>query len=94
MSIPQDEPWSETPFVPTNSVSTPPDFELEPLEDEVYSIIPATFDPDHCGPFVLSVTSDSEVRLTRDVGRGADKPAGAGAAAGGFGGGFARFVRK
>jgi len=31
----EDEPWSETPFVPTHSVSTPVNFELPPLEDEV-----------------------------------------------------------
>lgn len=63
------EPWSETPFVPMHSVCTPTGFELEPLEDEVYTIIPATFEPGKTGPFYLSVVSDSEFALHRDTGK-------------------------
>jgi len=87
----EDEPWSETPFVPTHSVSTPVNFELPPLEDEVYSIIPATFDADKLGPFVLSVTADSEVHLSRDTGK-VEKPAVK--VAGGMGAFAGRFARK
>ena len=54
------QPWSETPFVPTHSVGTPQGFELEPLEDEVYTIIPATYEPGKTGPFFLSVVSEGE----------------------------------
>jgi len=66
----EGEPWSESPFVPMNLVSTPTNFELEPLEDEVYSIIPATFEPGKHGPFFLSVSSESEFTLQRDHGQG------------------------
>ena len=57
------KPWSETPFVPMNSVSTPSNFVLEPLEDEVYSIIPATFEAGKKGPFFLSVVADCDFSL-------------------------------
>ena len=57
------KPWSETPFVPMNSVSTPNGFVLEPLEDEVYSIIPSTFEPQKTGPFFLSVVADCDFSL-------------------------------
>ena len=69
-------PWSETPFVPMNSVSTPPNFELEVLEDEVYTIIPATFEPAKKGPFFLSVVSDKDFTLQRDSDKSGSSGAG------------------
>lgn len=62
----EGEPWSETPFVPMHAVSTPLNFELEPLDDEVYTIIPTTFEPGNTGPFILSVVADSDFTLQRD----------------------------
>jgi hypothetical protein len=69
----EGEPWSETAFVPANSVSTPAEFELPPLDNEVYTITPCTFEPGKVGPFVLSVTADAEVIVTRDSGGGYDR---------------------
>ena len=63
------QPWSETPFLPTNMVSTPLGFELEPLEDEVYTIIPATYEPGKTGSFFLSVTSERDFTLVKDSGK-------------------------
>ena len=49
----------ESAFVPMHSVRTPVDFCIEPLpEDDVYSIIPATFEPGKTGPFFLSVSAE------------------------------------
>jgi hypothetical protein len=50
-------------------VATPQNFYLEPLDDEVYTIIPATFEPEKHGAFFLSVASDSEFTLQRESGR-------------------------
>ena len=49
-----------------NAVSTPQNFYLDPLpEDEVYTIVPATFDPGHHGPFFVTVSSDVEYVFTK-----------------------------
>jgi len=65
----EGKPWTESSFVPMNTVSTPKDFYLEPLPDEeVYTIMPAIFEPQHRGPFMLSVTTDVEFQLKRDRG--------------------------
>jgi len=81
----EGEPWTETPFVPTHSVSTPPGFELPPMDGEVFTIIPTTFEPGKCGPFVISVTADVNFTLAKDAGRSAEAPA-TKPKAGGFGG--------
>jgi len=65
----EGKPWTESSFVPMNSVATPKNFYLEPLPDEeVYTIMPAIFEPKHEGPFMLSVTTDVEFQLKRDRG--------------------------
>ena len=62
-------PWNESAFVPMHSVSTPQNFYLEPLMDEeVYCIMPAIFEPKHTGPFMLSVTTDVDFQLKKDRG--------------------------
>ena len=58
-------------FVPDREVSTPSDFTLEPLdEEEDYIVLCTTFTEGQLGNFVLSVSADCEVALTRgDAGR-------------------------
>ena len=57
----EGKPWTESAFVPLHSVSTPRDFFLDPLpNDEVYTIMPAIFEPKHQGSFMISVTTDVE----------------------------------
>lgn len=56
----------EGPFVPDREISTPSDFTLEPLDDEEdYIILCTTFMEEQLGNFVLSVSADCEVALTR-----------------------------
>lgn len=65
----EGKPWTESAFVPMHSVSTPRNFYLEPLPDEeVYTIMPAIFEPKHEGSFMLSVSTDVEFQLKRDRG--------------------------
>ena len=62
------KPWGESAFVPMSTVSTPTNFYLEPLaNDEVYTIMPATFEPGKTGSFFLSVVADCEFALKRDA---------------------------
>ena len=66
------KPWGESAFVPMSSVSTPTNFYLEPLTDDgsgndVYTIMPATFEPGKVGSFFLSVVADCEFVLKRDT---------------------------
>lgn len=58
-------------FVPDREVSTAADFALEPLdEEEDYIVLCTTFMEGQLGNFVLSVSADCEVALTRgDAGR-------------------------
>jgi hypothetical protein len=53
-------------------VATPAGFTLESSGsgDDVFTIMPATFEPGKKGPFHLSVVCDAEFRLTRDRGGG------------------------
>jgi hypothetical protein len=55
-----------------NRVATPTGFTLESSGsgDDVFTIMPATFEPGKKGPFHLSVVCDAEFRLTRDRGGG------------------------
>lgn len=49
-------------------VSTPAQFKLQPLpEDEVYVIMPATFESGKKGGFFLSVVTDADFSLRKDV---------------------------
>ncbi|GMH62713.1 hypothetical protein TrST_g11300 [Triparma strigata] len=58
------KPWNESSFVPLNSVSTPDNFVLPPLpDDEVYTIMPCTFDAGKKGNFFLSVVSEGSFEL-------------------------------
>ena len=58
-------PW-EAPFVPMHSVGTPPGFLLEVLPpDEVYWVVPATFEPQKLGPFFLTVSADTDFSFKR-----------------------------
>ena len=47
----------------------PAGFELEPLEDEVYTIVPATYESGKTGPFFLSVVSEGDFTLVKDSGK-------------------------
>ena len=74
IKYPKDDgkPWGESAFVPMSSVSTPTNFFLEPLADDgsgndVYTIMPATFEPGKVGSFFLSVVADCEFMLKRDT---------------------------
>ncbi|CAM9418138.1 unnamed protein product [Chrysoparadoxa australica] len=63
------EPWDDSPHVPNNEVSTPQDFTLEVLggkgEDDIFTIIPSTFEPGHHGPFFLSVMTDVDFSFNK-----------------------------
>ena len=52
--------WCESPFIPTDIVSSPV-LELDVLEeDEYYSIVPTTYDAKKIGPFFLTVSSTED----------------------------------
>lgn len=38
------------------------------MDEEVYCIMPAIFEPKHTGPFMLSVTTDVDFQLKKDRG--------------------------
>lgn len=59
----------ESPFAPTEEVSTDIGFELEflPASTDTYIIMPTTFDEGKVGSFVLSVSADCDFTLTRDT---------------------------
>ncbi len=66
----EGKPWNESPFVPLHQVQTPPSFRLPPPtpeENNVYTIVPTTFDPGKTGPFFLSVISNKEFTLRKDI---------------------------
>lgn len=53
-------------MVPTHEVSTPAGFMLDSnSEDEVFTIMPATFEPGKTGPFFISIATDVEFSLRR-----------------------------
>ena len=65
-SLAQGRPYEGSPMVPTHEVSTPPGFMLEnPSDDEVFTIMPATFEPGKTGPFFISIATDVEFSLRR-----------------------------
>lgn len=59
-------PWSETDFVPLHSVQSPPELVLPSAFNEPYVIMPATYDPNKLGKFVVSVQCDVEFSLSSD----------------------------
>ena len=60
----QGKPWSESAFVTTHRVATPERFFLDPLPaDDFYTIMPATYDAGHTGPFLLTVETDAAFAL-------------------------------
>ncbi|TYZ58889.1 hypothetical protein PybrP1_008178 [[Pythium] brassicae (nom. inval.)] len=60
-------PWTETDFVPLHSVQSPPELVLPSAFNEPYVIMPATYDPNKLGKFVVSVQSDVEFTLSSDA---------------------------
>lgn len=58
-------PWTETAFVPLDEVSTPVHFTLPApaTQEDDFTIMPCTLDPNIRGPFFLSIVSDSEFGL-------------------------------
>jgi len=61
------KPWTESPFVPMHEVSTPGNFYLDPLrDDDVYTIMPCTFEPGKKGTFFVSIMTDAEFSLKRE----------------------------
>lgn len=56
-------------MVPTHEVSTPPAFMLDNTsEDDIFTIMPATFEPGKTGPFFISIaTTDADFSLRRSV---------------------------
>lgn len=62
----QGRPYEGSPMVPTHEVSTPLGFMLENNpEDDIFTIMPATFEPGKTGPFFISITTDVEFSLRR-----------------------------
>lgn len=59
-------PWTETDFVPLHSVQSPPELVLPSAFNEPYMIMPATYDPNKLGKFVVSVQCDAEFTLSGD----------------------------
>ncbi|RLN95291.1 hypothetical protein BBJ28_00019319 [Nothophytophthora sp. Chile5] len=57
-------PWSETDFVPLHSVSSPPELVLSAAAKGGYVVMPATYEPERLGRFVLSVQCDGEFSLS------------------------------
>ncbi|CAN0583706.1 unnamed protein product, partial [Ectocarpus sp. 12 AP-2014] len=48
----EGRPYEGSPMVPTHEVSTPPGFMLDNTsEDDIFTIMPATFEPGKTGPF-------------------------------------------
>lgn len=61
-------PYEGSPMVPTHEVSTPAGFMLDSTsEDEIFTIMPATFEPGKIGPFFISIATDVEFSLRRLV---------------------------
>ncbi|CAM9946225.1 unnamed protein product, partial [Hapterophycus canaliculatus] len=59
-------PYEGSPMVPTHEISTPPGFKLNcGSEDDLFTIMPATFEPGKTGPFFISITTDVEFSLRR-----------------------------
>lgn len=59
------KPWSgETDFVPMHEVSTPLNLILPPLFNESYVIMPAVWEPDQTGNYLLSVTAPCPFSLS------------------------------
>ncbi|RHY43279.1 hypothetical protein DYB38_011395 [Aphanomyces astaci] len=54
--------WTETDFVPLHHVGIS-DLSLPPVFNESYVIMPATWEPNKCGRFLLSVSADCEFTL-------------------------------
>eukprot|EP00752_Nemacystus_decipiens_P004064 g3721.t2 len=72
----EGRPYEGSPMVPTHEVSTPPGFMLDSnSEDEVFTIMPATFEPGKTGPFFISIATDVEFSLRRDRGDTSSKAA-------------------
>lgn len=59
--------WTETDFVPLHSVQSPPELVLPSVLNEPYMIMPATYDPNKLGKFVVSVQSDVDFTLSSDT---------------------------
>jgi len=69
--------WNESPFVIHHSISTPDNFFLDPLpNDEVYAIMPTTFEPSCTGSFFLSVVTEADFTLKLSKGGGATRGGG------------------
>lgn len=65
-SLVQGRAYDGSPMVPTHEVSTPLDFILESgSEDDVFTIMPTTFEPGKTGPFFLSIATDVEFSFRR-----------------------------
>lgn len=55
-------------MVPTHEVSTPAGFMLDSTsEDDIFTIMPATFEPGKTGPFFISIATDVDFSLRRWV---------------------------
>ncbi|CAM9172987.1 unnamed protein product, partial [Ectocarpus sp. 13 AM-2016] len=61
----EGRPYEGSPMVPTHEVSTPPGFMLDnSSEDDIFTIMPATFEPGKTGPFFISIaTTDADFSL-------------------------------
>ena len=59
--------WSSTAFVPMHRVATPKNFYLEPIDgdDDVYTIVCATFNPGVHGSFHITVKCDQPFRFSK-----------------------------
>ena len=59
--------WQNTAFVPMHKVATPRNFYLEPIEgdDDVYTIVCATFKPAVHGSFHITVKCDQPFRFSK-----------------------------
>ncbi|CAM9797164.1 unnamed protein product [Pylaiella littoralis] len=72
----EGRPYEGSPMVPTHEVSTPTGFMLDSTsEDEVFTIMPATFEPGKTGPFFISIATDVHFSLRRDRGEASSKGA-------------------
>ncbi|CAK4124814.1 unnamed protein product [Aphanomyces euteiches] len=56
--------WTETDFVPLHHIAA--SLTLPPVFNESYVIMPATWEPNHSGRFLVAVTADSEFTLQTD----------------------------
>lgn len=59
-------PWNETDFVPLHSVQSPPELVLPASVTDPFVIMPATYEPNAQGKFVVSVQCDTEFTLSLD----------------------------